>query len=78
MTTEWIVRLTVRQAGRTSRSKAAEATVLMSTNIKDVQPSLDAFEYEEAERVVKEDKRFIHAMARRGVTEMDLVMVDPW
>lgn len=78
MTTEWVVKLTVKQAGRTTRSRGADALVLASSPLKDVQPSLDAFEYEEAERVVKEDPRFVAAMQRRGVTDMDLVMVDPW
>jgi primary-amine oxidase len=38
----------------------------------------DAVEYAECEAVVKEFPPFMEAMKRRGIEDMDLVMVDPW
>ena len=35
-------------------------------------------EYAECEAVVKEFPPFREAMKRRGIEDMDLVMVDPW
>ena len=52
-TTEWVVKLTVKQGGRTTRARGSEGIVISWSPIENVQPSLDAFEYEEAERVVK-------------------------
>lgn len=38
----------------------------------------DAMEYAECEAVVKEYPPFVEAMKKRGIDDMDLVMVDPW
>ena len=38
----------------------------------------DAVEYVECEATVKAFGPFQEAMKRRGVEDMDLVMVDPW
>lgn len=38
----------------------------------------DAVEYAECEAVVKEFPPFREAMKKRGIEDMDLVMVDPW
>jgi Cu2+-containing amine oxidase len=38
----------------------------------------DAVEYAECEATVKEHGPFVEAMKRRGIDDMDLVMVDPW
>jgi len=38
----------------------------------------DAMEYAECEAVVKEYPPFVEAMKKRGIEDMDLVMVDPW
>ncbi|XP_065627834.1 amine oxidase [copper-containing] zeta, peroxisomal-like [Quercus suber] len=38
----------------------------------------DAMEYAECEAVVKDFPPFKEAMKRRGIEDMDLVMVDPW
>jgi primary-amine oxidase len=43
----------------------------------DVQPALLVEEYLEVERLVREDPRFIEAASRRGVSDFDLVCVDP-
>lgn len=42
------------------------------------QPPMTAGEYELSEELVKRDPQFQAALARRGVTNMELVMVDPW
>jgi primary-amine oxidase len=41
-------------------------------------PLQDAVEYAECEAVVKDFPPFREAMKRRGIEDMDLVMVDPW
>lgn len=38
----------------------------------------DAIEYAQCEAVVKEYAPFVEAMKKRGIDDMDLVMVDPW
>lgn len=38
----------------------------------------DAMEYAECEAVVKDFPPFREAMKRRGIEDMDLVMVDAW
>lgn len=38
----------------------------------------DAVEYAECEAVVKDHPPFREAMKKRGIEDMDLVMVDPW
>lgn len=38
----------------------------------------DAMEYAQCEAVVKEYGPFVEAMKKRGIDDMDLVMVDPW
>jgi primary-amine oxidase len=44
----------------------------------DVQPSVMVDEFFEAELAIREDPQFVAAMARRGLTDMSLVCVDPW
>ncbi|CAI5484567.1 unnamed protein product [Closterium sp. Yama58-4] len=46
--------------------------------MEDVQPAMDAVEYAECEAAVKAHPPFQEAMRRRGVDDMDLVMVDAW
>jgi primary-amine oxidase len=43
-----------------------------------VQPNIMADELAECEAVVKEHPAFRAAIARRGITNLDLVVVDPW
>lgn len=38
----------------------------------------DAEEYAECEAIVKSFPPFIEAMKKRGIEDMELVMVDPW
>ena len=43
-----------------------------------VQPAITFDEFFTCERVVKADPAFREALRRRGITDVDLVMVDPW
>jgi len=43
-----------------------------------VQPSVMLDEFFECEQLLKRDEAFQAALAKRGVTDMDMVMVDPW
>ncbi|KAJ8476383.1 hypothetical protein OPV22_020110 [Ensete ventricosum] len=52
--------------------------VISSEVVLVVQPSMDAMEYAECEAAVKSHPPFIEAMRKRGVEDMDLVMVDAW
>ncbi|MCF8565111.1 primary-amine oxidase [Alicyclobacillus tolerans] len=47
-------------------------------HIPGVQPSIMLDEFEECERVVKANPEFQAALRKRGITDFDLVMVDPW
>ena len=62
-----------------------EVVVSLSANavasvkhIPGVQPSIMLDEFEECERVVKAHPEFQAALRKRGITNFDLVMVDPW
>ncbi len=48
------------------------------TPVHGVQPSIMLDEFFECEDAVKADPDFQAALARRGITDMSLVMVDPW
>jgi primary-amine oxidase len=41
-------------------------------------PPQDAAEYAQCESLVKEYEPFIEAMKKRGIDDMELIMVDPW
>ncbi|RAL47570.1 hypothetical protein DM860_011308 [Cuscuta australis] len=75
-TSVWVVELAeVHAAARGGHHKGK---VISSKVIPDVQPPIDAQEYADCEAVVKSYPPFIEAMKRRGIDDMDLVMVDPW
>ncbi len=52
--------------------------VLSWQHIPHVQPNIMADELAECEAVVKAHPDFQAALAKRGITDLDLVMVDPW
>jgi primary-amine oxidase len=54
------------------------ATVLEWTPLEGVQPAIMADEFAEAEEICKTDPDFLAALAKRGVTDPDLITVDPW
>ena len=47
-------------------------------HIPDVQPSIMLDEFSECEAAVKASAEFQEAIKKRGITNVDLVMVDPW
>ncbi|GAB4374068.1 MAG: primary-amine oxidase [Elainellaceae cyanobacterium] len=55
-----------------------EQTLLSWTQIPDCQPNIMADELAECEQAVKAHPDFIAALAKRGITDLDLVVVDPW
>ncbi|RZC73228.1 hypothetical protein C5167_048706 [Papaver somniferum] len=75
-TSVWIVELTEVHAA--TRGGPNRGKVISSQVIPDVQPPMDAVEYAECEAVVKDFPPFQEAMKKRGIEDMDLVMVDPW
>ncbi|KAL6973172.1 primary-amine oxidase [Sarracenia purpurea var. burkii] len=75
-TSIWIVELTEVHA--TTRGGYHRGRVISSQVVQNVQPPMDAVEYAECETVVKDYPPFREAMKKRGVEDMDLVMVDAW
>ncbi|CAD6260532.1 unnamed protein product [Miscanthus lutarioriparius] len=75
-TSIWIVELSEVHAA--TRGGHHRGKVISSEVVPDVQPAMDAMEYAECEATVKSYPPFIEAMKRRGVDDMDLVMVDAW
>ena len=47
-------------------------------HIPDVQPRITLDEFADCEAAVKANPEFIEVLARRGITDVGLVMVDPW
>ncbi|RLM85466.1 hypothetical protein C2845_PM04G23020 [Panicum miliaceum] len=75
-TSIWIVELSEVHAA--ARGGHDRGKVISSTVVPDVQPAMDAVEYAEVEATVKSHLPFIEAMKKRGIYDMDLVMVDAW
>nr|A0A1S4BDC4.1 RecName: Full=N-methylputrescine oxidase 1, peroxisomal; Short=NtMPO1; AltName: Full=Copper methylamine oxidase [Nicotiana tabacum] len=75
-TSIWIVELNEVHAA--ARGGHHRGKVIASNVVPDVQPPIDAQEYAECEAVVKSYPPFRDAMRRRGIDDLDLVMVDPW
>ncbi|KAK1359666.1 Amine oxidase [Heracleum sosnowskyi] len=75
-TSIWIVELSEVHAA--TRGGHHRGKVITSQVVRDVQPSMDAVEYAECEALVKEYSPFREAMKKRGIEDMDLVMVDAW
>ncbi|CAN4100499.1 unnamed protein product [Withania somnifera] len=70
-TSIWIVQLTEVHAS--ARGGHHKGKVISSKVVPD-----DAQEYADCESVVKNYPPFMEAMKRRGVVDLDLVMVEPW
>lgn len=75
-TSIWVVELTEVHAA--ARGGHHRGKVLSTEVVPDVQPPMDAVEYAECEATVKSYPPFMEAMRKRGVEDMQLVMVDPW
>ncbi len=55
-----------------------EDKVVSKEFLDDARPMIQLEEFMQIEEVVKADPRFIDACKRRGITDIDLVCVDPW
>ena len=55
-----------------------DKTIVSYTHIPGVQPSLMVDEIIEFEKLVKKDPLFIDICLKKGIKDMDLVIVDPW
>jgi primary-amine oxidase len=55
-----------------------DGKVLTKEHIADARPMIQLEEFMEIEDAVKKDPRFIEACAKRGLTDMSLICVDPW
>lgn len=55
-----------------------DGTVLEKQDLPDMRPMIQGEEFMEVEACVKADPRFIAACEKRGITDMELVCVDPW
>ena len=55
-----------------------ERTVKSWAHIPGVQPRITLDEFYECEIAVKESREFRAALQKRGITDVNLVMVDPW
>ena len=55
-----------------------EEKVISWEHIPGVQAGIMLDEFEECEQVVKNNPEFQAALLKRGITNSDLVMVDPW
>ncbi|KAG6746063.1 hypothetical protein POTOM_050576 [Populus tomentosa] len=75
-TSIWIVELSEVHAA--TRGGHHRGKVISSQVVPDVQPPMDAVEYAECEAVVKDFPPFREAMKKRGIEDMELVMVDAW
>ncbi|CAM6082779.1 unnamed protein product [Calypogeia fissa] len=72
----WFVELTEVHAA--ARGGHHRGKVISREVVPDVQPPMDAEEYADCEAAVKSYPPFVEAMRKRGIEDMDLVMVDPW
>ncbi|KAL9243117.1 hypothetical protein vseg_017045 [Gypsophila vaccaria] len=75
-TSIWVVELLEVHA--VARGGHHRGKVISARVIPDVQPAMDAAEYAECEAIVKDYPPFQAAMRKRGIENLDLVMVDPW
>ncbi|KAF6148627.1 hypothetical protein GIB67_042586 [Kingdonia uniflora] len=75
-TSIWIVELS--EVHTATRGGHHRGKVISSQVVPDVQLPMDAVEYAECEAVVKDFPPFREAMKKKGIDDLDLVMVDPW
>ncbi|KAF1867025.1 hypothetical protein Lal_00049452 [Lupinus albus] len=75
-TSIWLVQLSEVHA--VTRGGHHRGKLISSHVVPEVQPPMDAVEYAECEAVVKDFPPFKEAMKKRGIEDMDLVMVDAW
>jgi primary-amine oxidase len=56
----------------------SQGRVLSWETIPDVQPPISLEEFDECERACKDHPAFREALAKRGITDVESVIVDPW
>ncbi|KAF6137062.1 hypothetical protein GIB67_030826 [Kingdonia uniflora] len=75
-TSIWVIELI--EEYDSTRGSHHKGKLVSSKVVRDVQPPIDGAEYVEIEAVVKKYPPFREVMKKRGINDMDLVMVDPW
>jgi primary-amine oxidase len=55
-----------------------ESRVVEMERVEGAQPSITLDEYHEADVALRNDPRVVEALARRGITDLDLVLIDTW
>ncbi|OQU89852.1 hypothetical protein SORBI_3002G282600 [Sorghum bicolor] len=76
-TSIWILELSEMHAAANEGGHET-CNVISSEVVRDVQPAMDVMEDAECEAIVKSYPPFIEAMNKRGIDNMELVMVDAW
>ena len=56
----------------------SEGRIVSFRHVPGVQPSITLDEFFECEQAVKADARFQAALRKRGITDFDHIMIDPW
>jgi primary-amine oxidase len=61
-----------------ARVTLADERVAAWEHVPDGQPNMTVDEFHECDRVLRSDPRVIEALAARGITDMDRVLIDTW
>ena len=69
-----------RDDGRVYKARVAlgEDRVVAWEHVPDGQPNMTVDEFHECDAALRRDPRVIEALARRGITDLDLVLIDTW
>ena len=69
-----------RDDGRVYKARVAlgEDRVVAWEEVPDGQPNMTVDEFHECDAALRRDPRVIEALARRGITDLDLVLIDTW
>src|SRR6201999_1153706 len=77
-----LVKVVIRERAEHATFEAVvrlpDAEVVRYTQLPGVQPSVMLEEFLAAEDIVRKDPRWQEAMRKRGITDFDLCMIDPW
>jgi primary-amine oxidase len=67
-----------RDDGRVYKAIVADDRVLAWDHVPDGQPNMTEDEFRECDETLRRDPRVIEALANRGITDMDRVLIDTW
>jgi primary-amine oxidase len=69
-----------RESGQTHEAVVSldDGAILRWRHVPDVQPRIMAEEFVECEEMLKRHPEYLAALALRGITDPDLLMIDPW